>query len=103
MSYHSTGSLVNLANPDVAAAEHRFYCTQRAWARPRPTGPRQSTRRVTQPAALLHLTPWRNPVELRTDQEALAIDSAPAHVAQLVEHTLGKGEAMGSIPIVGSG
>ena len=28
--------------------------------------------------------------------------SRPAHVAQSVEHTLGKGEAMGSIPIVGS-
>jgi hypothetical protein len=26
-----------------------------------------------------------------------------AHVAQPVEHTLGKGVAMGSIPIVGSG
>jgi hypothetical protein len=29
-------------------------------------------------------------------------DPALAHVAQSVEHTLGKGVAMGSIPIVGS-
>jgi hypothetical protein len=26
-----------------------------------------------------------------------------AHIAQLVEHTLGKGEVIGSIPIVGFG
>lgn len=49
-----------------------------------------------------HLTPWRNHVELGLDQEAIALESVPAHVAQPVEHTLGKGEAMGSIPIVGS-
>ena len=36
------------------------------------------------------------------DLKAMACDLKLAHVAQLVEHTLGKGVAMGSSPIVGS-
>jgi hypothetical protein len=38
----------------------------------------------------------------KTLVQALCCDRHRAHVAQLVEHTLGKGVAMGSSPIVGS-
>ena len=52
--------------------------------------------------ARAHLTLRRNRVQLQPGQRATALEPGPAHVAQSVEHTLGKGEAMGSIPIVGS-
>ena len=35
-------------------------------------------------------------------QLMLAIDAGDAHVAQLVEHVLGKDEVTGSTPVVGS-
>ena len=50
----------------------------------------------------VHLTPSQNRVELRPGQRGRLLRPTLAHVAQSVEHTLGKGEAMGSIPIVGS-
>ena len=53
----------------------------------------------------LDLTHWRNEVKLKPNRvnKPTACDPEPAHVAQPVEHTLGKGVAMGSNPIVGSG
>ena len=44
------------------------------------------------------LTLWRNEVKL---ESGWASKPGPAHVAQSVEHILGKDEVMGSIPIVG--
>ena len=50
------------------------------------------------------LMTWvRFPSPAPSDEERSSpIDGKPAHVAQLVEHVLGKDEVTGSIPVVGS-